>query len=115
MAAQYSSPKLAVQCGISLRQLQRYFHDKHKLKLHQWLTHIRLCHAQKLLLAGTEVKSVASLLGYKQRTHFSRQFKEYFGLSPKQYCRQQMYELPLTSLGQHNSELIQQGKQAMPS
>ena len=38
-----------------------------------------------MLLAGQQVKEVATELGYKQTSHFCREFKSYHHLTPSQY------------------------------
>jgi AraC-like DNA-binding protein len=80
--AQYSAADLARACEVSLRHLQRYFHDSYRLKLRSWLNEMRLWRGLLMLNAERSVKEVAYDLGFKQCSHFSREFKRYHGLSP---------------------------------
>ena len=48
----------------------------------QWLKDLRLNQAYQNLLKGKSVKEVAFDHGYKQMSHFSREFKSHFGISP---------------------------------
>jgi AraC-like DNA-binding protein len=48
----------------------------------QWLRELRLTRAYQNLLLGKSVKEVAFDQGYKQVSHFSREFKNHFGISP---------------------------------
>src|SRR5829696_1794990 len=81
----FSSRKMAAHCGISPRQLERYFHDVHRLKLHCWINGLRLTDAIHLLLFGCSVKNVADYLGFKSRTRFTAVFKEKHGSPPTEF------------------------------
>jgi AraC-like DNA-binding protein len=48
----------------------------------QWLRQHRLSKAYQALLKGKQVKEVAYDHGYKQMSHFSREFKIFFGVPP---------------------------------
>lgn len=78
----YSSQQLAALCDVSLRHLQRHFKNHYALQLGAWLSELRLAHAYQLLLEGRRVKEVAFSLGFKQLSHFSREFKRYHGITP---------------------------------
>jgi AraC-like DNA-binding protein len=78
----FSGPELARQCHVSLRHLQRHFRENYGLKLRQWLNQLRLTRAFHLIREGARVKEVAFTLGYKQLSHFSREFKLYHGMTP---------------------------------
>jgi len=51
----------------------------------QYLTNCRLIKAKELLLNGYCVDEVCGLTGYNNLSHFSRSFKQHFGVSPKRY------------------------------
>ena len=80
--SQFRANELAVICNVSLRTLQRHFREHYKVTVSKWLRDVRLRQAYGRLLQGTSVKEVAYDLGYKQLSHFSRDFKDYFGVSP---------------------------------
>jgi AraC-like DNA-binding protein len=80
--AQYKPSSLARACGVSLRTLQRHFSDKYSLTISSWLTSVRLREAYERIMAGARVKEVAFDLGYKQLSHFSREFKRFHGIAP---------------------------------
>jgi len=73
--AKFRTRELAVLTGISGRQLQRIFHRQFSRTPQQWLNEQMVLAAQQLLLNGHPVKSVAFELGFKQASHFCRQFK----------------------------------------
>lgn len=80
--ARYSPRELAHLCHISLRTLERHFKKNYRVTVTKWLKNLRLQAAYHKLLAGKSVKEVAFDLDYKQLSHFSRDFKVEFGLSP---------------------------------
>ena len=84
-AAGYDARKLARLCGHSVRQLERDFHRKFGRSPQDWLNEKRVKAAQQLLLSGKPVKEVAFDLGYKQPSHFCRQFKSFNNLTPSQF------------------------------
>ena len=45
--------------------------------------------ARQLLLSGQQVKAVAFELGFKQPSHFCRQFKSFNNLTPSQFASQE--------------------------
>ena len=80
--ANYKANELAVLCGVSLRTLQRHFSKNYQVKISEWLRAMRLRQAYSQLTSGLSVKEVAFDLGYKQLSHFSRDFKGYYGVTP---------------------------------
>jgi len=80
--AGYRPSDLAALCQISLRTLERHFQKNYGVTVSQWLRELRLSKAYQNLLLGKAVKEVAFDQGYKQVSHFSREFKNHFGVSP---------------------------------
>src|SRR5436305_14326778 len=80
--AEYKPSRLARVCGVSLRTLQRHFSEKYSVTISAWLTSVRLRAAYARIVAGDRVKEVAFDLGYKQLSHFSREFKRFHGIAP---------------------------------
>jgi len=85
-AAHYDANELAKLCGVSTRQLQRYFRRNFHHTPQHWLNERRLAAAQSLLLSGDSVKKVALDLGFKQPSHFCRQFKNRNHMTPSQFA-----------------------------
>ena len=81
-SSSYRAHELAALCQVSLRTLQRHFRSQYGLTVSGWLREVRLREAYSRLLGGAMVKEVAFDLGYKQLSHFSRDFKSYFGVAP---------------------------------
>ena len=80
--ALYSTHSLAKIVGVSVRQLERYFEEENRGQPHEWLNLLRQTKAMQLLASGRTVKEVANQMGYKQASHFSREFKRYYGIAP---------------------------------
>jgi len=80
--AEWSAALLAKECKVSARTLERYFHENTGVCPHVWLFERRQRQALELLRDGSSVKETAIILGYKNPTHFSRDFKKHFGHSP---------------------------------
>ena len=67
---------------MTLRQMERYFQDDFGCSPHEWLQEQRMVAARQLLMESNSVSSVARQLGFKQISHFSREFKRYYDLTP---------------------------------
>ena len=53
----------------------------------QFLKQMRLEHARKFLLSGSNVSEAADSVGYSSLSHFTSEFKRHFGESPKAYAQ----------------------------
>ena len=87
--AHYCPRAFAALCGVSLRQLERYFKIRFAQSPHDWLRSIRMQEARRLLFDGLPAKAVGYELGFKQPSHFCREFKREVGVSPRAFvsCR----------------------------
>jgi AraC family transcriptional regulator len=93
--AHYDSNELARLCDISTRQLQRHFRRNFHCSPQNWLNERRLFVARSLLLSGESVKKVAFNLGFKQPSHFCRQFKSRNKITPSQFALSQIRAMSL--------------------
>lgn len=84
-ASHYKAWELARLCNVSLRQLQREFRRQTGSSPQSWLDDRRIIASERLLLEGHPIKAVAFDLGYKQPSHFCRQFKERRQLTPSEF------------------------------
>jgi len=81
----FSASKLAKLCGVSLRSLERFFKETKAVSPHQWLHLQRLLQAKSVLLESPSIKEAADTLGYKQPSHFTREFKKQHGSTPSDF------------------------------
>ncbi|WP_254366881.1 AraC family transcriptional regulator [Paraburkholderia sp. NMBU_R16] len=76
---------LAEMAGMSVAQLERYFHKVFHLTPRQVLLKTRLDAATALLVSNDKVTDVAALCGYTDHSAFTRQFKATVGVTPSEY------------------------------
>lgn len=88
----YNARLLACLCQISPRQLRRYFQKRFGRSPQDWLNEQRMISAGKLLADAQSVKEVAFTLGFKQVSHFSREFKHFYGLPASKFAEAQFRE-----------------------
>jgi AraC-like DNA-binding protein len=77
--------QLAKMAGMSIAQLERYFHKVFQLTPRQILLKTRLDAAIALLVAHEKVTDVAARCGYTDHSAFTRQFKATVGVTPTEY------------------------------
>lgn len=72
--------------NVSRMELYRLIKSRTDHSPKEFLTHLRMDHA-KLLLADRQrpVSRVASLCGYREYQSFTRQFRRWFGMSPREF------------------------------
>jgi len=70
---------------VTHRLLQMFFHERFGIGPHVWMLRLRMKDAVGMLGSGMTVKTVADKVGYKQASHFSREFKRFFGVPPAEY------------------------------
>jgi AraC-like DNA-binding protein len=87
----WQAKALAWKCGIGEWELRHYIHLKFGLPLHTWITSKRMAPACALLAQGKKVKEVAWAVGYKQPSHFSREFKLFYRISPTDFTSKDNY------------------------
>jgi len=78
----YSAALLSKELNVSPRQLRRRTHANFQSSPQDWLNEQRLVQASKMLKKLRSVKIVAFELGFKQVSHFSREFKLRYGITP---------------------------------
>jgi AraC-like DNA-binding protein len=77
---------LANECNVSSAYLARLFKRYTKTPPSNLLLHYKMNYAAELLMAGDHlVKEVADKVGIDDQYYFSRSFKKFFGVSPKNF------------------------------
>ena len=77
--------ELASVANLSPFHLSRSFSLAVGLPPHEYQTKLRLEHAKRLLAHGYEVTYVASETGFFDQSHFARQFKRHYLVTPGSY------------------------------
>ena len=95
----YQATVLAKELSISQRQLRRRTHANFGRSPQKWLNEQRLVQAAEMLKRMRIVKIVALRLGFKQLSHFSREFKLHYGISPTRFLIWSDNETNLHRLG----------------
>ena len=82
----FSLDDLADRFKVSRRQIERLFLTHVKATPKQYLTDLRLRRG-RMLLAETDMKvaDIASSCGFESTNHFSRRFREKYGMSPHKF------------------------------
>ena len=80
--------KLAEICGIGESYFLRLFKEKFGMPPKKYIVQLRINHASELLRHGEySVTRVAEMAGFSDIYFFSRQFKEYTGITPSEFAK----------------------------
>ena len=78
----------------SLASFKREFAELFGITPGRWLAQKRLQHAQMLLQTSEKnINEIAYQSGFENNTHFSRVFKEKFGVAPLQYRKRNLVQV----------------------
>lgn len=87
--------ELARAVGINQQKLKQGFKRVFGLPVKQYLRNVRLDTARVLIQEGTiSVRAAANQVGYRSQSHFSKKFKEKFGILPKDLKKMIASEVP---------------------
>lgn len=78
--------ELAGRLGISPRQTERFLKKEYGESFQQKKTHARMAAAASFLAdPSLSITAISDRLGYSSAEHFSHAFRNYYGVSPRQY------------------------------
>jgi AraC-like DNA-binding protein len=81
-----SAARIAASHYVSLRQLYYVWSAHHDESLAEWIMFQRLDRASRALARGEDtITSVAHLYGFADAAHFSRRFRERYGVTPREW------------------------------
>ncbi|MGB1130981.1 MAG: helix-turn-helix domain-containing protein [Haloferula sp.] len=81
--------ELAGLIGLSGSQLSRLFRSNFGESVGQYIKRVRLnAAASRLLTSEGSIAEVAAHFSYYDPSHFTRHFRDFFGMSPREYRRQ---------------------------
>ena len=86
----YSDPMLNVSevadsLGISLAYLSKIFKRYHRMNISDYISHIRVEVAKRLLEKGEQIQEIADKCGFGSLRTFMRVFRKLEGVTPGQY------------------------------
>jgi transcriptional regulator GlxA family with amidase domain len=84
--ARFKPSVMAAYCGVSLRQLQRFFLATRGMSPGQWSRDVRIQQARHLISQGWSDKAVAAELGFTDSAHLCRDFKKIFSATPQAFA-----------------------------
>ncbi|KAF1055952.1 MAG: Multiple antibiotic resistance protein MarA [Pseudomonas delhiensis] len=87
LAESLSLERMAEEVAVSRFHLLRAFKQETGLSPRQWAMQLRTRRALGLLRAGWAVGEIAHALGFADQSHFTRHFRNAYGLSPGRYPR----------------------------
>lgn len=85
--ARFRVTELAKDCGVSDRQLRRYFLKQFGKSPREWMAVTRLGKVRPLLATGKSVKEIAAQAGFNHQSNFARSFKHYYNATPSSQRR----------------------------
>jgi YesN/AraC family two-component response regulator len=79
---------IAAHCGVSVSTVTQLFQKQADVTFHDFVTNRRMVMADKLIREGLPLEQVGKMVGYQDHSTFYRAFRQYFGVSPRDYrCR----------------------------
>jgi AraC family transcriptional regulator, glycine betaine-responsive activator len=96
MEANFEEPLTAVElanlAGLSLRQIQRMFHEALGTTPTKYYLRLRLQRARALLIQSTlPITEIAVACGFQSACHFSKSYRAVYGRSPRSERQQPMF------------------------
>lgn len=77
--------ELAARCFVSRTKLMTDFKKKTGNTLLEYITFVRLEHAKDALSSGKSIYETAMYCGFVNAANFTKVFKKYFGIPPREY------------------------------
>ena len=88
--AEFRPAAMAAFCGVSLRQLERYFAFRYGVSPGRWVRDLRCTLARDYISRGWSDKAVVSELNFADTAHLCHEFKRVYGSSPQTFAPRQI-------------------------
>ena len=79
---------IADHIGLNRDYISKIFKAELDISIQAYLLDLRMQHAKRYLQAGCSISETGTLCGFNSLTHFSRQFKNFFGQSPTKWLNE---------------------------
>lgn len=86
--------RLATEMGRQPAYLGRVFLKETGITVREYLTRVRLEHAETLIIEGVKIEAVSLSVGYRSKKNFYQQFKRRYGMTPIPYRLHSMRSEP---------------------
>ncbi|MBL4837303.1 MAG: AraC family transcriptional regulator [Kordiimonadaceae bacterium] len=83
---------VAAGLGVELRSLQRLVYKQTGRSPVYWRQLARVRNAGRMLTESNELADVASLAGFSDQAHMTREFRRWFGVTPKVFLQNRSYK-----------------------
>ena len=77
--------QVAAHFNVSVSTVTQLFQHKSDMTFHQFLIQRRMAVSEKLISEGVPLEEVGKRIGYADHSSFYRAFKQYHGVSPREY------------------------------
>ena len=77
---------ISTVAGLSEFHFMRLFKSRMNMTVHQYLNNVRLESAKTMLAHGVPATAVATNVGFYDQSHFTKNFRRAFGITPNSYA-----------------------------
>ena len=83
--------EVAGAVGLEMTKFSSLFRQATGMSMQRWQVRVRVHQAQRMMLDGPDqhLSEIASRLGFADQSHFARAFKQFTGLTPREWLRSQ--------------------------
>lgn len=86
LSMQLTVSKIADNCYVSKSTLTKHFKKELSISVNEYVCNTVLAEAERLLsVSNIPIAEISNQLGFSDQFYFSRKFKEKFGVSPREY------------------------------
>ena len=76
---------VATHCGVSVSTVTQLFQKQAEETFHDFVRNRRMVMSDRLIRQGIPLEQVGKMVGYQDHSTFYRAFRQYFGISPREY------------------------------